>query len=100
MNQSLRQILLSTRYGAYYYETMANLESNYPGAESDMSNGLSVQAQNSYPIMTAADQRGEQTINRDAKTTGKCNSFNLFVDSGMEYFWLWFYIFLTLSDIY
>ena len=59
------------RYGAYYYESMVNLKENYPGAEDDMKeNGLSVLAQSFYPVMTAADQRGEQTINRDAKTTG------------------------------
>jgi hypothetical protein len=33
-------------------------------------NGLSVQAQDQYPLGTAADQRGEQTINKDAKTAG------------------------------
>ncbi|XP_066933544.1 uncharacterized protein [Clytia hemisphaerica] len=64
------------RYGAYYYENMTNLKSNYPGAENDLSlNGISVQAQSNYPIMTAADQRGEQTINRDAKTTGGVKGF-------------------------
>ena len=33
-------------------------------------NGLSIQAQEKYPLATACDQRGEQTINRDAKTAG------------------------------
>ena len=33
-------------------------------------NGLSIQAQEKYPLTTACDQRGEQTINRDAKTAG------------------------------
>ena len=50
---------------------MTNIEENYPGMELDISQkGLSIQAQNNYPVMTAADQRGEQTINRDAKTLG------------------------------
>ena len=31
---------------------------------------LSVQAQDRYSVRTAKDQRGEQTLNRDAKTTG------------------------------
>ena len=35
-----------------------------------LDNGLSVQAQDKYPLATASDQRGEQTINRDAKTAG------------------------------
>ena len=48
---------------------MTNLEANYLGMEIDISqSGLSIQAQDNYPIMTAADQRSEQTINRDAKT--------------------------------
>ena len=34
-------------------------------------NVLSVQAQDSYPLRTLVDQRGEQTINRNAKTSGK-----------------------------
>ena len=33
--------------------------------------GISVKAQNSYFVRTSIDQRGEQTINRDVKTTGK-----------------------------
>ena len=33
--------------------------------------GLSVQAQDKYPLATAADQRGEQTINQDAKTAAE-----------------------------
>ena len=32
---------------------------------------LLVQGQEKYPLRTAIDQRGEQTINRDAKTSGK-----------------------------
>ena len=31
---------------------------------------MSVQAQIAYPVRTAFDQRGEQSINRDAKTAG------------------------------
>ena len=33
-------------------------------------NCLSVQSQDRYNVRTAVDQRGEQTLNRDAKTTG------------------------------
>ena len=32
---------------------------------------ISVQAHNSHFVRTSIDQRGEQTINRDTKTTGK-----------------------------
>ena len=32
---------------------------------------FSIQAQDHHPVRTATDQRGEQTINRDAKTVGK-----------------------------
>ena len=31
---------------------------------------MSIQGQNRYPVRTAIDQRGEQTINREAKTMG------------------------------
>ena len=37
--------------------------------------GLSVQAQDRYPILTALDQRGEQTIIRDVKTSGGIKAF-------------------------
>ena len=32
---------------------------------------FSVQAQDNHAIRTATDQRGKQSINRDAKTVGK-----------------------------
>ena len=49
---------------------MKNLEANYPGMEIDVSQcGLPIQAQDNYPTMTAADQRSEQTINRDGNFT-------------------------------
>ena len=60
------------RYGSYYVEVLANIETPYPGLKQLPQNtGLSVQAQEMYPFRVAIDQRGEQTINRDAKTTGK-----------------------------
>ena len=40
-----------------------------------MSTGLSVQAQDSYPLKTSIDQRGDQTINHDAMTSGGISSF-------------------------
>ena len=39
-------------------------------------NGLSVQAQELYRLRTAIDQRGEQTLNRDMKTTGGIKMFS------------------------
>ena len=51
-----------------------NMEQFYPGLKDLISKeGLSVQGQEKYPLRTAIDQRGEQTINRDAKTSGKIN---------------------------
>ena len=35
-----------------------------------MMKGLNVQAQTVHSVCTAIDQRGEQTINKDAKTSG------------------------------
>ena len=51
---------------------MENLNDVYPGLEDLISkHGLSIQAQEKHSLKTAADQRGEQTINKDAKTSGK-----------------------------
>ena len=64
------------RYGSYYVKVMENIEKMYPGLKDLlMQNGMSVQAQESFPIRVAIDQRGEQTINRDAKTSGGIKSF-------------------------
>ena len=50
---------------------MEHLKTTMPDEYNELvKNGLSIQAQNHYPLTTACDQRGEQTINRDAKTTG------------------------------
>ena len=49
--------------------------------------GLSIQAQDNYLIMTAADQRGEQTINRDAKTLGNFTFFTLKMNSPNQIDW-------------
>ena len=67
---------------------MTNLEANYPGMEIDISQcGLSIQVQDNYPIMTAADQRGEQTVNRDAKTLGNFTLFTLKMNSTNQIDW-------------
>ena len=65
------------RYGNYYLEIIKNMENNYPGLRNVLGNvGLYVQAQDRYPIKTAIDRRGEQTINRDAKTSGGIKAFS------------------------
>ena len=52
------------------------MDSTHPGCSEIIAvKGLSVQGQDKYPCRTAVDQRGEQTINQDAKTSG-----------GMKYF--------------
>ena len=64
-------IYINYRYGSYYVSQMEHLKATMPGEYSELvKNGLSIQAQNNYPLTTACDQRGEQTINRDAKTAG------------------------------
>ena len=65
-----------SRYGSYYIGKLRALESTDPGSlELIRENGISVQAQDRYPLRTAIDQRGEQTLNREAKTTGGIISF-------------------------
>ena len=59
------------RYGSYCVQVLKRIESKYPGLkELLLPCGLSVQAQETHPVGTAVDQRDEQTINRDAKTSG------------------------------
>ena len=54
-----------------YVQVLKQIESKYPGLKELLLHcGLSVQAQETHPVRTAVDQRGEQTINRDAKTSG------------------------------
>ena len=60
------------RYGTYYVEQLHHMETLYPGMKPLLEGkGISVQAQNSHFVRTSIDQRGEPTINRAAKTTGK-----------------------------
>ena len=48
----------------------------YPGLKDLLSDkGMSVQAQERFPLRVPADQRSEQTLNRDAKTTGGVKYF-------------------------
>jgi hypothetical protein len=54
-----------------YIYTLVNIDVLYPGLRELLETvGISVQGQSNYRLRTAIDQRGEQTINKDAKTTG------------------------------
>eukprot|EP00112_Aurelia_sp_Birch-Aquarium-sp1_P005855 Seg1662.2 transcript_id=Seg1662.2/GoldUCD/mRNA.D3Y31 product="hypothetical protein" protein_id=Seg1662.2/GoldUCD/D3Y31 len=64
------------RYGAIYVNTLENLERTHPGCKELLSEkGLSVQEQDRYKCRIAIDQRGEQTINKDAKVSGGIKYF-------------------------
>ena len=59
-------------YGSYYTYILVNMKQFYPGLKELISKeGPLVQGQEEYPLQTAIDQRGEQTINQDTKTSGK-----------------------------
>ena len=65
-----------SRYGSYYLRMLESIELQYPGCkELLLSAGLSVQAKDHYPDRTAIDQRGEQSVNRNAKTAGGIKKF-------------------------
>ena len=50
---------------------LLNMEATYPGLKTMLGvKGISVQGQDRYPLRTSVDQRGEQTINKDANTAG------------------------------
>ena len=69
-------LFVSSRYGSYYVSQMEHLKQTQSTEYNELvKNGLSIQAQDRYPLATACDQRGEQTINRDAKTTGMSRLF-------------------------
>ena len=60
------------RYRTFYLETLKNIQKTYPGLKELLSTtGLSIQGQDHNAHRTDIDQRGEQTTNRDAKTSGK-----------------------------
>ena len=62
----------------YYTEILNRFDEIYPGLQNILSSkGLSVQAQDNYPLRAAIDQRGEQTINCAAKTSDGITHFAL-----------------------
>ena len=65
-----------SRYGSYYVAQLESLDSVYPGCKELLKHhGISVQGQERYPLRTAIDQRGEQTLNKDAKNCGGIRNF-------------------------
>ena len=52
------------RYCIYYAEVLSQIDPLYPRLKDTLSlKALSIKAQYHYPLQTAVDQRGEQTIN-------------------------------------
>ena len=65
-----------SRYGSCYVNTIENLDDTHLGCrELIQDKGLSVQGQEKYLCRTVIDQCLEQTINRDAKTSGGIKYF-------------------------
>ena len=65
------------RCGSFYVETLKSIEEKYPRLKEMLQKaGLSVLGQDKYSLRIAIDQRGEQTINRDAKTSGGIKAFS------------------------
>ena len=59
-----------SRYGSIYVNILSQLEEIFPGCKDLLvKKALLVQSQDRYPLRTNIDQCGEQTINRDAKTS-------------------------------
>ena len=61
-----------TRFGNWYFHQMKNLERYFPGLKVN----LSVQAQGQYHLYTAVDQRGEQNLNKHARTFDRIKGFS------------------------
>ena len=69
-------------YGSYYVSQLLKIDELFPGCKDLLKHyGISVQGQERYPLRTAVDQRGEQTLNRDAKTSGGITSFAENIDA-------------------
>ena len=57
------------RYGSFYVTILLNIGVTYPELKALLAEkGISVQDQDRYSLRTLADQRGQRTINKDAKT--------------------------------
>ena len=65
-----------TRYGGYFFSQSLKVDELFPGCKEPLKYyGISVQGQDRYPLRTAVDQRGEQTLDRGAKTSGGITNF-------------------------
>ena len=59
------------RYASFYAQVLKCIDKIYPGLKERLvSTGISVQGQDRYLLRTVIDMLGEQTLNRDAKTSG------------------------------
>ena len=68
------------RYDSYYTYILVNMEQFYPGLKEMISKeDILIQRQEKYALQTEIDQRGEQTINRIAKTSGNIISIVRFL---------------------
>ena len=71
-----------SKYGSCYIQRLVSLDRTHPGCKELIEiKGVSVQAQDQYPLRTAFDQRGEQTLNREAKSVGWIGRFGGNIDS-------------------
>ena len=75
-----------SRYGSYYIQRLVSLDRTHPGCKELIEiKGVSVQAQDQCPLRTAFDQRGEQTLNREAKYVGGIGRFGGNIDSVIKW---------------
>ena len=75
-----------SRYGSYYIQRLVSLDRTHPGCKELIEiKGVSVQAQGQYPLRTAFDQRGEQTLNREEKSVGGIGRFGGNIDSVIKW---------------
>ena len=61
----------NARYDSFYVTLMLNMETTYSGLKTLLTvKKISFEGQDRYPLRSLVDQRGEQTINKDANTAG------------------------------
>ena len=74
--------LNKTNFQDTVHITFNDLDRTHPGCKELIEiKGVSVHAQDQYPLRTAFDQRGEQTLNREAKSVGGIGRFGGNIDS-------------------
>ena len=61
----------NARYDSFCVTLMLNMETTYSGLKTLLTvKKISFEGQDRYPLRSLVDQRGEQTINKDANTAG------------------------------